>query len=81
MQNQEKPTKPVVQIKNCFMLEGPTNSHLVGVVLDYPESHMGYAGCVTNGRDVTTSPVVHVSADRGTVETQRTVYKVQNWLD
>lgn len=70
--------KPVVQIKDATLVPSFGTQRLMGVVLDYPDEHQGFAGAVTNGKDVMTSPVI--SINENTVETQRTVYEVQSWL-
>jgi hypothetical protein len=77
MQNDQK---PVIQIRNACFINYPNKQQaLSGIVEDYPEEHMGYPGCVTNGRYVTTSAVVNVDGDM--VETQRSTYKVLSWAE
>ena len=72
--------KPTVQIKDCELLDHPSGCQvLTGIVLDYPDEHQGFPGAVTNGRWVRTSAVV--SVDGITVETLRTIYNVQNWIE
>lgn len=68
-------TKPTVHIKNAYI----NNNRLLGVVLDYPDDHQGYPGAVTNGHAVITSPIV--SHEGNVVETQRTIYHVDSWID
>jgi len=51
---------------------------LLGTVLDYPEGHMSFPGCVENGREVQTGEVVLCQGN--VVETKRTRYVVENWL-
>ena len=73
-------TKPTVQIKNCTLVNHPSGCQvLTGIVLDYPDEHQGFPGAVTNGQWVRTSAVVKV--DGNTVDTLRTIYNVQNWLE
>ena len=73
-------TKPMVQIKDCLLVDHPSGCQvLTGIVLDYPDEHQGFPGAVTNGRWVCTSAVVNV--DGNDVETLRTIYNVQNWID
>ena len=72
--------KPTVQIKDCELLDHPSGCQvLTGIVLDYPDEHQGFPGAVINGRWVRTSAVVNVEGD--TVETLRTIYNVQNWIE
>lgn len=71
--------KPVVQIKDCFILPNGANKILSGVPIDYPDEHQWYPGALENGKRVFTSTIVSVDGD--TVETRRTIYKVQNWLN
>ena len=66
--------KPIVNIKNAYIV----NNRLVGIVLDYPADHQAFSGAVTNGHEVITSSIV--SHEGGTVETQRTIYKVDSWV-
>lgn len=70
--------KPIVKITGAFII----GNRLFGVVHDYPESHHAYSGCVTNGREVTTSPIVSINKtlDGDVVETQRTLYRV-TWAE
>lgn len=71
--------KPTVQIKDCTLMPGGDGKErLWGTVLDYPDEHQCYEGAVTNSKPVITSPVVKVCGQY--VETQRTIYFVQNWL-
>jgi len=71
--------KPTVQIKDCYLEPHISGCQILsGVVLDYPDEHQFYSGCLTNGNRVWTSKVV--SVDGNTVETLRTIYKVQNWI-
>ena len=73
-------TKPTVQIKDCYFEQTIDGKKILsGIVLDYPDEHQWYPGCLTNGRRVRTSLVVSENGD--TVETQRTIYKVQNWIE
>lgn len=72
--------KPVVQIKECYIEKVlGDNTVLSGIPIDYPDSHMVYEGCVTNGRRVYTSSIV--AQDGNFVETKRTVYHVLNWIE
>lgn len=71
--------KPIVQIKDCFILPDGTNQILTGIPIDYPDEHQYYPGALENGKRVFTSAIVSVDGD--TVETSRTIYKVQNWLN
>jgi len=68
-------TKPTVHIKNAYIV----NNRLVGIVLDYPEEHQGYPGAVTNGHEVITTPIVSQEGD--VVETRRTIYHVDSWVE
>ena len=79
--------KPIVRIKDAFLERtvdfGRSNElrqsyALIGVPIDYPESHMAYPGCVSNKQQVQTSEVLEVKGD--VVITARTEYHVQNWL-
>ena len=67
-------SKPSVQIADAFVF----GDRLCGKPLDYPEEHQHRAGAVTNGRTVITSKIIKVDGD--TVETQRTIYNVVNWI-
>lgn len=66
--------KPTVKINSAFI----GGNRLLGIVEDYPEEHKAYLGCLTNGEEVTTSPIV--SRDGDIVETLRTIYHVQSWI-
>lgn len=65
--------KPIVKIQDAYLQAG----RLWGIVQDYPDEHMIYPQCVTNGRLITTSPVEKYFEDR--VEIQRTIYEIVNW--
>ena len=67
--------KPVVQIKDAFLVE----DRLSGYPVDYPESHRYRPGEILNNRLVVTSAIVKRNGD--VVETQRTLYQVLNWVD
>lgn len=70
--------KPTVDISDCYIYtSSPGREHLVGIVHNYPDDHMYYAGCVVNDALVATSPIVNKSST--TVETMRTIYNVLNW--
>lgn len=78
--NDTNQTKPTVQIKDCYLeRHSPGCRILSGIPLDYPDEHQYYPGALRNGHRVWTSKVVSVDGD--TVETLRTIYKVQNWID
>lgn len=81
MQDNQQTQKPVIQIRNASFIDYhlPGQRALYGIVEDYPEDHMVYPGCVTNGKYVTTSVVVNVDGD--TVETKRSIYKVLSWAE
>lgn len=74
--------KPVVQIKNAFIVfkdeacEIP--NFLVGFPLDYPEEHMESPGDISGKKFIRTSSIVR--RGENFVETERTLYKVLNWL-
>ena len=68
-------TKPTVHIKNASII----NNRLTGIVVDYPEDHHYYPGCVTNGQEVITSAIVS-SDGENQIETQRTIYIVDSWV-
>jgi hypothetical protein len=78
--------KPTVQIRDAFLQRSIVWSDskmkqayvLIGTVLDYPESHMGFPGCVENNKPAQTGEVV--KCEGNVVETKRTRYVVQNWL-
>jgi hypothetical protein len=78
--------KPIVRIKDAFLQRSVVWSDantkqcyvLIGTVLDYPEQHMAFPGCVENHQQVQTSEVLEVKGD--IVITARTEYHVQNWL-
>jgi hypothetical protein len=73
-------TKPVVDISDCYTYADPMGrERLVGVVHNYPESHMYRVGAVVNGCLVTTSPVVAKTTDQ--IETVRTIYRILSWAD
>ena len=77
--NDTNQTKPTVNIKNCYLIKLASGDKiLTGIPLDYPDEHQYYPGALRNGRQVWTSKVVSVKGD--TVETLRTIYKVQNWV-
>ena len=72
-------TKPTVQITDCYLEGHPSGCQILsGIPQDYPDEHQGYPGALRNGHRVWTSAVVSVEGD--TVETLRTIYKVQNWI-
>lgn len=72
--------KPTVQIKDCYIFENYLGINILsGITVDYPDEHKAYPGCLSNGERVYTSAVVAVDGD--TVETLRTIYKVQNWIN
>lgn len=72
--------KPIVKIQDCSLLYTlSSNKMLTGIPMDYPDEHQAYPGCLSNGRRVYTSKVVSVEGN--TVETLRTIYEVQNWLE
>lgn len=72
-------TKPTVQIKDCYLEDHYSGCQILsGIVLDYPDEHQGFPGALRNGHRVWTSAVI--SVDVNTVETLRTIYKVQNWI-
>lgn len=81
MQENQQTQKPVIQIRNASFIDYPLTYQraLYGIVEDYPEEHMYYPGCVTNGRYITTSAVVNVDGD--IVETKRSIYKVLSWAE
>lgn len=81
MQENQQTQKPVIHIRNAGFIDYPFTHQRVlrGIVEDYPEDHMYYPGCVTNGGYVTTSAVVSVDGD--TVETKRSIYKVLSWAE
>lgn len=81
MQENQQTQKPVIQIRNASFIYHPITHkrELYGIVEDYPEDHMVYPGCLTNGGYVTTSAVVNVDGD--TVETKRSIYKVLSWAE
>ena len=71
--------KPLVDIKDCFLFENwQGNQILTGIPLNYPDEHQYRPGALENGRRVYTSAVV--KAEPYTIETQRTIYRVINWL-
>ncbi len=79
--------KPIVRIVDAYLqrtaeydrLSNLRQSYaLIGVPLDYPESHMVYPGCVINNQEVQTSEVLEVKGN--IVITARTEYHVKNWL-
>lgn len=72
--------KPVVKIKDAQIIPCFGGDKILsGIPIDYPKDHMVYEDCVTNGRPIYTSKIVERSGDF--VETLRTVYHVQNWID
>jgi NADH:ubiquinone oxidoreductase subunit C len=72
--------KPVVNIKDCSIVHCfGGDLILTGIPLDYPEEHQFYSGAVKNNRKIYTSAIV--SREDNTVETLRTIYKVQNWIE
>jgi hypothetical protein len=72
--------KPTVDIRDCYIYaDSQGRERLAGVVLNYPDDHMHYAGCVVNGGLITTSLIVSKSVN--TIETLRTIYNVQNWAN
>ena len=75
----QQTTKPTVQITDCYLEDHPSGCQILsGIPQDYPDEHQGYPGALRNGHRVWTSAVVSVEGD--TVETLRTIYKVQNWI-
>lgn len=78
--------KPTVRIRDAFLQRTIVWSDsktkqayvLIGVVLDYPQEHQAFPGCVTNGQPVQTGEVV--KHEGNVVETKRTRYVVENWL-
>ena len=72
-------TKPIVDISDCYIYKNYAGQDiLTGVPINYPSDHCYYPGAVSNTKRVDTSPVVHRMGDW--VETQRTKYRVANWL-
>ena len=53
---------------------------LSGIVEDYHDNHQAYPNALENGHRVYTTRVVNVSEDMLTVETERTIYNVKNWI-
>lgn len=72
--------KPFVKIKDAYLVDLLGSRRLTGIPIDYPEDHMVYTGCVIEGIPVLTSKVINVDEEFSLVETERTVYEVQNWL-
>jgi len=71
--------KPTVRIKDCIILGG----RMMGTPINYPEDHMLYKACLTNGDPVITSSIVSKFQLNGAdyVETQRTIYEVESWQE
>jgi hypothetical protein len=73
--------KPVVNIHDCyFFLNFQGKRMLSGIVEDYPDNHQAYPSALENGHRVYTTRVVKTSDDLQTVETERTIYNVKNWI-
>lgn len=72
--------KPFIKIKDAYLVDFRGIRRLTGIPIDYPEDHMWYTGCVVEGNPVLTSKVINVDEEFSLVETERTVYEVQNWL-
>lgn len=72
-------TKPIVNIYDCYIYKNWTGHDiLTGIPTNYPSDHCYMPGAVSNTKRVDTSPVIRRIGDL--VETQRTKYKVANWL-
>jgi hypothetical protein len=73
--------KPVVSIHDCYFFNDfQGRQKLSGIVEDYPEDHKSYPNALENGHRVYTTRVVKVSDNKQTVETERTIYIVDNWI-
>jgi hypothetical protein len=73
--------KPEVNIHDCFLyIDFHKRQRMSGIVEDYPEDHKAYPSALENGHRVYTSIVVKINEDKTVVETERTIYKVSNWI-
>ena len=71
--------KPEIKILNAFVM----GNRLYGDVLNYPVEHEYFPGAVNGDgtkevKSVVTSTIVRVDGD--TIETERSIYKVQSWV-
>ena len=72
-------TKPIVDISDCYIYKNYANQDiLTGVPINYPSDHCYRPGAVVNLQRVDTTAVVYRMGNM--VETQRTKYRVANWL-
>jgi len=69
--------KPIVDIKDCHIITDSLNrERLKGIVLNYPDEHK--LNFFKDGDIVITSPIIKKSD--WNIETQRTSYRVVNWI-
>lgn len=72
-------TKPIVDIFDCYIYKNYADQDiLTGAPLNYPSDHSYRPGAVVNLQRVNTTAVVYRMGNM--VETQRTKYRVINWL-